>query len=131
MKSNLAYILCGAALAIAVTSGPALAETTEPSEEPTHLPMKPHRNADGSVKRGLRGTIVTGSWAGYAVTTGAPYTSASATWQVPNVSYDGGNTPYGSEYVFNWIGIGGYGDSTLIQLGTESVVSTSGARSFY
>jgi hypothetical protein len=130
MKPNIAYFLCAAALA-AVASGPVGAETDGPSEGPTHLPMQPHRNADGSFKHGLRGTIVTGSWAGYAVTAGSPYTSASATWQVPNVSYDGGSTPYGSEYVFNWIGIGGYGDSTLIQLGTESVVSTSGARSFY
>jgi hypothetical protein len=41
------------------------------------------------------------------------------------------NTLYGYEYVLNWIGIGGYADSTLIQLGTESAVSTSGAKSFY
>jgi hypothetical protein len=93
--------------------------------------MKPRLNADGSFKRGLRGEVTTENWSGYAVTAGAPYTSASATWQVPDVSYDGGSTPYGYEYVFNWVGIGGYGDATLIQLGTESVVSTSGARSFY
>jgi hypothetical protein len=92
--------------------------------------MQPYRNADGTFKR-LRGTVTTSSWSGYAVTAAAPYTSASATWQVPNVSYDGGNTPYGYEYVFNWVGIGGDGDATLIQLGTESVVSTAGVTSFY
>ena len=131
MNPSFARILCGAALAVAVTCGPAVAQTAEPSEGPRHLPMKPHLNADGSFKRGLQGQVTTENWSGYAVTAGAPYTSASATWQVPNASYDGGNTPYGYEYVFNWVGIGGYGDATLIQLGTESVVSTSGARSFY
>jgi hypothetical protein len=131
MKSNLARILRGAALAAAVSSGLAIAQAAEPSEGPKHLPMKPHLNSDGSFKRGLRGEVTTDNWSGYAVTVGAPYTRASATWQVPNVAYDGGNTPYGYEYVFNWVGIGGYGDATLIQLGTESVVSTSGVRTFY
>src|SRR6266436_9956331 len=70
MNPSFARILCGAALAVAVTSGPAVAQTAEPSEEPTHLPMKPHRNADGSLKHGFRGTVTTQSWAGYAVTIG-------------------------------------------------------------
>src|ERR1700757_1036897 len=131
MKSNLARILRDAALAAAVSSGLAIAQAAEPSEGPKHLPMKPHLNSDGSFKRGLRGEVTTDNGSGYAVTVGAPYTRASATWQVPNVAYDGGNTPYGYEYVFNWVGIGGYGDATLIQLGTESVVSTSGVRTFY
>src|SRR6266567_8815386 len=131
MQQNLAYGLCASLLIAIVTSGPVAAQTARDDEGLTHKPMQPYRNADGSFKRGLRGEAVTTSWAGYAVTAAAPYTSASATWQVPNVSYDGGSTPYGYEYVFNWVGIGGYGDSTLIQLGTESVVSTSGATSFY
>ncbi len=92
--------------------------------------MEAYRNPDGTFKR-LRNVVETNSWSGYAVTAGAPYTSASATWQVPDVTYDGGSTPYGYEYVSNWVGIGGYGDSTLIQLGTELVVSTSGATLFY
>jgi hypothetical protein len=129
MKSNLACLLCGIAVAVAVAGGPAVAQTAEPSDGPTHVPMQPYRNSDGSLKYGFRGTITTQSWAGYAVTAGAPYTSASATWQVPSVTYDGGSTPYGYEYVLNWVGIGGYGDSTLIQLGSESYVSTSGAAS--
>jgi hypothetical protein len=131
MKSNLAHCLCAGLLAAAVTGGPVAAQIAEHSEGLTHLPMQPHRNADGSIKRGFRGGIITGSWGGYAVTAGAPYTSASATWQVANVSYDGGYTPYGSEYMLTWVGIGGDGDSTLIQLGTEAVVSTSGATFFY
>jgi len=126
MRLNLTHILSAAVIAVAVASGPVAAEPNEQK----HGPMQPYRNPDGSFKR-LQGTITTSSWSGYAVTAGAPYTSASATWQVPNVSYDGGATPYGYEYVFNWVGIGGDGDATLIQLGTESVVSTGGATSFY
>jgi hypothetical protein len=92
--------------------------------------MKPYRNPDGTFTR-LGGVLETSSWSGYAVTAGSPYTSASATWEVPNVSYDGGATPYGYEYVFNWVGIGGDSDATLIQLGTESIVSTAGVVYFY
>ena len=128
---KLARGLGAALLVVAFTSGPVAAQTAEPPQGAMHLPMKAYRHADGSFIRGQRGEVTTQNWSGYAVTANAPYTSASATWQVPNVSYDGGSTPYGYEDVFNWVGIGGYGDSTLIQLGTESVVSTSGARSFY
>jgi hypothetical protein len=117
--------------ACAVASAPATAGADGGLEGPTLGPMEPYRHSDGSFIRGQRGQAVTTSWSGYAVTNGAPYTSASATWQVPNASYDGGSTPNGYEYVFNWVGIGGYGDSTLIQLGTESVVSASGGKFFY
>ena len=126
-------VFCGAAAIIAVA---ALAATTadahpdRPFDAFRHPPMQPYRNHDGSFMR-LRGTITTSSWSGYAVTAAAPYANASATWQVPNVTYDGGQIPYGYEYVFNWVGIGGYSDATLIQLGTESVVSTAGVTSFY
>jgi hypothetical protein len=39
--------------------------------------------------------------------------------------------PNSSEYASQWVGIGGYSDSTLIQLGSYQVVSTSGAASDY
>jgi len=114
----------------ALSLAPAIAQDSKPSIGLMHMPMQPYRNPHGSFMR-FRGTVTTSSWSGFAVTARAPYTSASATWQVPDASYDGGKTPYGYEYVLNWTGIGGYGDSTLIQLGTESMVSTSGAKTFY
>jgi hypothetical protein len=117
-------------LVVALNLAPATAQDAAHPGSLKHLPMQPYRNADGSFMR-FRGEITTQSWSGYAMTAAAPYTSASATWQVPDVSYDGGTTPYGYEYVLNWVGIGGYGDSTLIQLGTEEMVSTSGTRTFY
>ncbi|HEV7995165.1 MAG TPA: G1 family glutamic endopeptidase [Stellaceae bacterium] len=130
MKPNLFLSGAAAVVAIALTVAPAAAQPAHPGGGFIHPPMQPYRNSDGSFRR-LRGTITTTSWSGYAVTAAAPYTSASASWQVPNVTYDGGQTPYGYEYVFNWVGVGGDGDATLIQLGTESVVSTSGATTFY
>jgi Peptidase A4 family len=122
----------GAALVLAAALNivPAMAQDAGQPGGEIHLPMRPYLNSDGTFRR-FRGTVTTSSWSGYAVTAAKPYTSASATWQVPDVSYDGGKTPYGYEYVLNWTGVGGYGDSTLIQLGTESMVSTSGAKTFY
>jgi len=130
MKPNLVHFLCGAISAVAVASAPAAGRSDESSGWVKHRPMEPYHNPDGTFRR-LRGVVETTNWSGYAVTAGSPYTSASATWQVPNATYDGGATPYGYEYVFNWVGIGGDADATLIQLGTESIVSTSGTVFFY
>jgi hypothetical protein len=123
MKTELAHRLCATVLAAVVTSGPVAAQTAQPLERLTHPPMQAYRNADGSIAR-LRNSIVTGYWSGYAVTASAPYSSASATFQVPSVTYDGLLNI--TEYVSQWVGIGGYGDSTLIQLGAMQIVSTSG-----
>jgi hypothetical protein len=128
MKPTVARDLCTALLAAVVTSGPIAAQTTLPSEGPTHRPMEPYRNPDGSIYR-LHNTVVTGYWSGYAVTASAPYSSASGTFQVPSVTYDG--LTNSSEYASQWVGIGGYGDATLIQLGSYQVVSPSGAASYY
>jgi hypothetical protein len=133
MKPCLAYSLCAAIFATVVASVPAAAQINDRfSGRVAHLhrPMTPYRNPEGTFMR-FKGEVEDENWSGYAVTTGAPYSSASATWQVPNATYDGGQTPYGYEYVFNWVGIGGASDGTLIQLGTESIVSTSGATAFY
>ncbi len=129
MKVSLTRGLCAAVFAAGAASAPVAAQTSRSSGwDSPHRPMEPYRNPDGTFKR-LKGTVESSNWSGYAVTAGAPYTSASATWVVPNATHDA--TSSGSEYVFNWVGIGGYVDATLIQLGTESIVTTSGAVSFY
>jgi hypothetical protein len=128
MKTKLAHCLCAKVLAAIITSGPVAAQTVAPPEGPPHRPMEPYRNPDGSIYR-LRNTIVTGYWSGYAVTGSGPYSSASGTFQVPSVTNDG--LTGRSEYASQWVGIGGDGDSTLIQLGSYQVVSTSGAASYY
>ena len=128
MKTTLAC-LCATVLAAVITSGPVTAQTAPPPERLTHRPMELQRNVDGSVKRGLRNTIQTGYWSGFAATAAAPYSSASGTFQVPRASYSGSG--YGYEDSALWVGIGGFGDSTLIQLGTEQLVTSSGAESYY
>src|SRR5215470_4241834 len=126
MKQNFAYGLC----ALVLANMPAAADPATPSHGLTQPPMEPYRNADGTFRR-FRNTIVTGYWSGYAVTASAPYSSASATWQVPSVLYDGvPNPPYNEEAASHWIGIGGDGDSTLIQLGTSGTVFTNGTTSY-
>jgi hypothetical protein len=89
MKTRYAYYLWVAVLTPGVPSGAAASQIAEGLGGPTHAPMKPYHNPDGTLKRGLRGQITTQTWSRYAVTAGAPYTSASATWQVPDVFYDG------------------------------------------
>jgi hypothetical protein len=127
-----------------------------------HARIRVNRNDDGSLKRGIQNQIETENWSGYAVATfmsgSAPaYTSATATWTVPTVSYQ---TPpqvcqtytFGrrteelcstahpsAEYSASWVGIGGFctsascseADNTLIQLGTEQDVSSRGATQYY
>ena len=106
MKPYLALGSCAVVFAVFMASAPAPVQADDSSGSVSHEPMRPYRNADGTFMR-LKGTIESQSWSGYAVTAGAPYASASATWQVPNVTYDGGPTPYGYEHVLNWVGIGG------------------------
>ena len=129
MKSSFAHYLGATALAAVVMSGPTAAQTAAPPERLTHRPIELLRNADGSIKRGLRNEIQTGYWSGFAVTAAAPYTSASGTFQVPSVSYSGSGHSYEDSAL--WVGIGGDGDSTLIQLGTEQLITSSGAVSYY
>jgi hypothetical protein len=126
VKQSLAYGLC----AVVLANTAAAADTAVPFEGVMQPPMEPKRNADGTFRR-IRNTIVTGYWSGYAVTASAPYASASATWQVPSVVYDGvPNPPYNEEAASHWVGIGGYGDSTLIQLGTAGTVFTDRTTSY-
>jgi hypothetical protein len=130
MKPKLTHVLRAAALVVAVMSALVAAQTTPAVDAPTHPPMRPYQNPDGSIRR-FHNSIVTSIWSGYAVTASAPYSSASATWQVSSVGYDGApNPPYNEEAADQWVGIGGDGDSTLIQLGTSGTVFTNGTTSY-
>jgi hypothetical protein len=124
MKPNFAHWLCATVLAAVVTSGPLAAQTAAPAEKLMNAPMQAHTNPDGSIRR-LRNSIVTAYWSGYAVTASAPYTSASGTFQVASVTDDALTTS--TEYVSHWVGIGGYFDSTLIQLGAMEIAYAGSA----
>jgi hypothetical protein len=107
-----------------------------------HGPIVPLRQPNGLIARGVHQEFQTGNWSGYATATwqtGQNYTSASATWQVPSVTYGPINTIFGyPEYVSGWVGIGGYCqnagctsvDPSLIQLGWQAGVARSGSPSF-
>ena len=69
------------------------------------------------------------NWAGYVLpggVVGGNYTSAQGTWTVPTVSWvNYPNDPRGRTIIEDsstWIGIGGLGESVLIQLGTDQAV---------
>jgi hypothetical protein len=53
------------------------------------------------------------NWSGYAITAG-PYTRATSTWKVPTVAPSATPT-----YSSSWVGIDGFDNSSLIQVGTE------------
>jgi hypothetical protein len=69
----------------------------------------------------LHGTGLVGSsynWSGYAQSApNGTYTAVSGTFSVPTVS---AGVDSGAEYSSDWVGIGGYADSTLIQAGVEA-----------
>jgi hypothetical protein len=107
-----------------------------------HGPIQPHRNDDGSLKRGARNEISTSNWSGYAVAhfeTGQTYLSATATWTVPAVTFQPDASGSTAEYSSTWVGIGGFcenalctkADRSLIQLGTEQDVSSGGVTQYY
>jgi hypothetical protein len=56
-----------------------------------------------------------GTWAGY-VADSTTYTSVSATWVQPKVTCSGTS----DSYVAFWVGLDGYTDSTVEQIGTEA-----------
>lgn len=55
------------------------------------------------------------NWAGYAAT-GASYSAVAGSWRVPAMAYSASTTASGE-----WVGIGGFGSSDLIQAGTRAI----------
>jgi Peptidase A4 family len=61
------------------------------------------------------GSVTSSNWSGYAVT-GTAFTKALGSWIVPKVKC--GTTP--NSYSSYWIGLDGYSDNTVEQIGTDS-----------
>ncbi len=128
-----------AAIAIALVTDRSDPMSPQTLSELRHAPVQVLRGSDGRVARGLRNQAETKNWSGYILTkfdSGETYTSAQGTWSVPAVTYFAG---YRAEYSASWVGIGGFcknlnctaTDRTLIQLGTEQDVSSSGLTDYY
>jgi hypothetical protein len=107
-----------------------------------HGPIQVHHLDDGRLERGPRNEFNTSNWSGYAIGSyqnGSKYTSASATWAVPAVTFGQTQSGTNEEYSATWVGIGGFClnalcsavDRTLIQLGTSQYVSSSGQTSYF
>jgi hypothetical protein len=122
------------------------AESNIPENQPAplihHSPINPHRRGDGSLMRSPKNQLVTNNWSGYEVAnfqTQQTYNAAAASWQVPTVTYGASTSSSNVEYASLWLGIGGYCenagcttvDQTLIQLGTDQIVSSSGGTNYY
>jgi hypothetical protein len=94
-----------------------------------HAPLKLLVRPDGLAMRGPHNEFISGNWSGYAVTAGG-YTSASLSWIVPAVSFIAYPSSPAFESSSSWVGIGGFGTSDLIQLGTEQYVDSTGATTY-
>lgn len=111
-------------------SSAALAADHKPlNHSPLHV--TPHHGQMRKTPNGVFNTTQTSNWSGYVVNAG-PYSQVSGRWKVPGATWGQTNyNPYGYEYNTIWIGIGGFNDGSLIQMGTETMVSQSGAVSQY
>ena len=87
-----------------------------PGSSPPRLAIphnEPHRNgSNGSTTTPPTTTSATASsnWSGYAVSGG--FSQAAGQWTVPSIVANNGT------YASNWVGVGGFGTSSLIQTGT-------------
>jgi len=148
------------ALAVGVVAAPTVKLAPDAPLLVSHSRIQPHRDTDGTLKRGPSNELMDSNWSGYAspnFETHTTYTQAQATWTVTKVSYvrppptchtyNFGSFKFQScssphpqwEYSSSWVGIGGYCedagcstvDNTLIQLGTEHDVSSRRAAQYY
>lgn len=86
-----------------------------------------HAQPIGRVQRVTHGTVYNTHWSGYAATgKNGAFTSITANWTQP--SADCSQTP--TAYSSFWVGLDGYTDSTVEQIGTDSDCS-NGAPKYY
>lgn len=89
------------------------------SESLSHLSRK---NAVSTILGDSTAGWTSGNWSGYAVTAGG-YSQVSATWTVPTPGATSSPT-----YSAFWIGIDGFANNSLIQIGTEHDYTGNGAQ---
>src|SRR5215469_13019474 len=78
------------ACAAAVLAAPTVDPTPDAPLLVSHSRIQPHRDSDGTLKRGPSNELVDSNWSGYAIPnfeTQTAYTQAQATWTVTKVSY--------------------------------------------
>lgn len=80
------------------------------------------KNAVSTILADTTAGWTSGNWSGYAIT-GGSYAQVAATWTVPTP--DASASP---AYSAIWIGIDGFQNNSLIQIGTEQDVTTRGTQ---
>jgi|ERR1022692_5969 hypothetical protein len=106
-----ALAIAGGAVSASAASGPAARPAVG---RMLRAPLRP-----GATARAVRGYSQIGSynWSGYAQSdSNGTYKAIKDTWTVPTVN----TTLSGDQYSSDWVGIGGFSDSTLVQAGTEA-----------
>ncbi len=113
---------------VMVTGGVAPAGATAlASGGPTDVPVVNGARIPASLPphtRHIRGTtnVSATNWSGYAEVSSTPgtFTAVTDTFVVPTVVPPAS----GKQYVADWVGIGGYSDTTLVQTGIQAFVQT-------
>jgi hypothetical protein len=110
-------LLTGIAVAATMAMPAATGAATPNLDGPLLRAPLPHGFAPSPLTTSQQQTEQVGSfnWSGYALT-GGPFHGVVDTWQVPTVD----TSLSGDQYSSDWVGIGGFGDGTLVQAGTEA-----------
>ena len=134
VRATLIALFCVGGYVAGRTSGPGLGSTEK------QVPTRPPASARAALTAALRAdtrtgpdhsaTALTWNWGGYAVTSGGfggpddtIFTAASGTWRIPEVTCpQAGTRGVGAEdtIVADWVGLDGFNDLTVEQLGTSS-----------
>ena len=132
MKNIRSYWCCGLVVGAALfATGPAQMASRQ-NVVVAHAPMIRAYGPGHVPVPGPHNETTSNNWSGYALSTGSTgnYTSATASWTVPTVTFVGYPSGPSFEDSSSWVGIGGFSTGDLIQLGTEQFVQSTGSTTY-
>lgn len=99
----------------------AVSGDTSPATSVRFTPLTRRHKPNKLVGRREDGTWASTNWSGYSVT-GAQgsVTEAKGSWTVPSASCNAGKGPKTTAYSSFWVGVDGFNDNTVEQIGTDS-----------
>jgi hypothetical protein len=123
---KLLYCLSSLTALLFLVSGPVFAESSSPQLVSSHpgFFMGNHRPT------GISGSVSSENWSGYAVTgANGSFNSVTSSWVQPAVTCSA--LPNENSYSAYWVGLDGYSDQTVEQIGTEANCNTNNQASYY